>query len=369
MKPPSTKGARFAKSFKGLGVRFSFAFFILLTIVTLATSWLKPESFEKGREIAGDTAAPALSVLQFPAKIASDIVSWSENIIFLYRENKELRAENELLKTWHVAAERLTAENERLRSLLGMKSITAAPVASARVVGQSSSNFVRSVIVNAGTDDNVEQNNTVLDQTGVVGRVMTAGKHTSRVLLLTDLNSRVPVKVLPSEVNAILAGDNSGTPSLIFIPGGVTFNVGDWIVTTGHGGVFPPDLPIGRISSLPQGAPPRVALTTDYSRLDMVRIYKYTPPPAPVTAEVLDDISLPQTISTPPEGFTPPGGTPAPAATPAAPATAPTAAETPAAETPATGTEQSQETSETTNEEEEEGVTPPPESVSGGSFE
>ncbi|MDA5193480.1 rod shape-determining protein MreC [Govanella unica] len=340
MKSPGTKGARFAKSFKGLGARFSFAFFMLLGAVVLIASRADPSLFDHSRSVAEDTAAPALNVLRFPAKITANVVSWTENIIFLHRENARLTEDNNRLKAWHVAAERLTAENERLRGLLGLKTITAAPVASANVVGQSSSNFVRSVIIDAGKTEGIDHNNTVLDQTGLVGRIISVGKSTSRVLLLTDLNSRVPVKVLPSEVNAILAGDNSGTPSLIFIPGGVTFNVGDWIVTTGHGGVFPPDVPIGRISALPQGAPPRVALTTDYSRLDTVRIYKYTPPPAPVAAEVLDS------------GPAAPAAQPKPATPAAAPTTAPAPATQPAAPEP-----------------DEEDATPPPESVPNRGFE
>lgn len=359
MQPPRTKGARLAKSFKGLGARFSFVFFIVLGVGLLIVGRANPKLFIETRAAAGDAAAPVLTVLRFPARVAAGVVGWTENVIFLYRDNARLREENARLRAWHVAAERLTAENERLRGLLDLKTITAVPVASAQVVGQSSSNFVRSVLIDAGSKQGVEHNNTVIDQSGLIGRVLVAGKTSARVLLLTDLNSRVPVKVLPSEVNAILAGDNSENPTLIFIPGGVTFNVGDWVVTTGHGGVFPPDMAIGRISALPQGAPPRVALATDYSRLNLVRIYKYTPPPAPVAAENLD------------------GGTPAPAPSGTLPATtapapaAPTAQQAaPAAVTPATPAAPAASTTAPAEPEpDEEDTTPPPEPVPNGTFE
>ncbi len=289
---PRPQGARLAKSFKGFGARFSFVFFIILAIATLIASRFEPRLVDRAQSVLTDATAPILTVLNYPVRIASDIVSWSENLISMHRENTRLRAENEALKTWEAAGERLLLENERLRALLDLKEAKAQPVAAARVIGQSNGNYTRNVVINAGRNKGLKRDNTVVDSSGLIGRVTSVGALSSRVLLLTDLNSRVPVKVLPSEVNAILAGDNSDTPTLLFLPGGVTFNVGDWVVTTGHGGVFPPDIAIGRIAGLPEGMAPKVMLTTDYSRIDNVRVFNYDPPPAPPPAQRLDNDDL-----------------------------------------------------------------------------
>jgi rod shape-determining protein MreC len=162
-------------------------------------------------------------------------------------------------------------------------------VATGRIIGQSSGNYVRAVLINVGRTAGVARGNVAVDADGVLGRVIAVGERTARVLLLTDLNSRIPVKVLPAGVNAILVGDNLDQPQVSFLPADAKVSAGDWIVTTGHGGIFPPDLPVGRVVNVPKSGAPRVALAADLTRLDYIRVLRFSPEDHAVTLPATPD--------------------------------------------------------------------------------
>ncbi|HEY8352093.1 MAG TPA: rod shape-determining protein MreC [Sphingomonadales bacterium] len=323
MKARRSKGARLAKSFRGAGGRIALIFFTLLALVLLAVSRLEPRFLEQGRVAALDASAPLLQLVAYPVSLFNRGLAWTENLLYVHRENERLRADNAALLQWQTAAQQLMVENARLRALLHIRDVRAEPVATGRVIGQSGGNFVRSVVLNVGEDDGVRRGHMASDVNGIVGRVIGTGRKSSRVLLLTDLNSRIPVKVLPADVNAILAGNNDDQPVLIFLPGGVTINVGDWVVTTGHGGIFPPDMPVGRIAAIPAGADPRVEPAADLTRLDYLRIFAYTPPEAP--AGNAAPPKTPEVLTEPGSAEVPEAAEPTPPAQPATPAPAPDA--------------------------------------------
>ena len=115
---------------------------------------------------------------------------------------------------------------------------------------------------------------------GLAGRAAAVGLRSARVLLITDINSRVPVVVEASRHRAILTGDNSGLPRLAFLPANAAVRSGDMVVTSGHGGVFPPGLPVGRISRSDDGVV-RVQPFVKFERLEFVRVVDFSGVPAP----------------------------------------------------------------------------------------
>jgi rod shape-determining protein MreC len=170
-----------------------------------------------------------------------------------------------------------------------------------------------------------------------MGRVIASGNRSARILLLTDLNSRIPVMVEGVNLKAILTGDNSVHPSLEYLPSGARIPAGARVVTTPDGGVFPPGIPVGVVAG--NSRTPRVNLFTGEGRADFVRILSYT---AKVDVNAAVSEPLPgATTEQPSPAVAPeqpkPNSTPAPAAPagPAAaaatPALAPTAQATPPA--------------------------------------
>lgn len=278
MRKPRSRDGRIADTLLGVGSRFALLLFVVLAIALLVAGRIEPRILDQSRAVATDLAAPFLDLISKPVGFFSGLMERGENLIYVYRENERLRSENERLRTWQAAAEALAVENQRLRALTDLGEIDATPVTSARVIGQAGGKFVQSVLINAGARDGVAKGQTVTDGLGIVGRIISVGRHSSRVLLVNDLNSRIPVKILPEGVNAILAGNNQRDPMITFLPGKTDINPGDWVVTTGHGGAFPPDIAVGRILPRDGDQPPRVRLEADLDRLDLVRILDYSVP-------------------------------------------------------------------------------------------
>ncbi|MEM7424423.1 MAG: rod shape-determining protein MreC, partial [Pseudomonadota bacterium] len=102
------------------------------------------------------------------------------------------------------------------------------------------------------------------------------GDRAARVLLLTDFSSRVPVVIQPGARRAVLSGDGTPAPKLEFLDGGERIKAGDLVETSGDGGVFPPNLPVGRVVVTTQGTW-RSVLLSDYARLEFVRLLRYEP--------------------------------------------------------------------------------------------
>ena len=273
MRKPTSRDGRFADTLLGFGARFALFLFIALSVAMLLVGRLEPRFLEDTRSALADMAAPFLDLAQWPVEAAKSGLQWGENITFVYRENARLRLENERLQEWQSAAEILSLENDRLRALLDFnEDIDATSITTARVIGQTGGRFFQSILINAGARDGIAKGHTVVDQNGVIGRVIRAGRHSARVLLLNDLNSRIPVKILPDGINAILAGDNQRDPVIEFLPAGTKIKPGDWVVTTGHGGAFPPNMAVGRIETIDPANNYRVKLAADLDRLDIVRI-------------------------------------------------------------------------------------------------
>jgi rod shape-determining protein MreC len=143
------------------------------------------------------------------------------------------------------------------------------------VIADSGGPFSQSALVNVGSRDGVIDGSAAVDGRGLVGRVVGVGENAARLLLLTDFSSRVPVVIQPSGKRAILVGDGTAAPRLDFVEGGDAIGAGDLLETSGDGGVFPPNLPVGR--AILSGSTWRAALAADYARMEFVRLLRYRP--------------------------------------------------------------------------------------------
>lgn len=242
--------------------------------------------YEPLRAYLSDFAAPILEVLSQPTSVVVRLVEQSRAIINTYQDNIRLTEENRRLLRWQEAALAASRENAQLRDLL--KLVPAAPVSyvTARVIGTSGGAYLRNLLVNAGRDNGVTRGQAAISGEGLVGRVYDVGARTARILLITDLNSRVPVVIERSRQRAILAGDNSEYPALWYLDPATAVLSGDRVITSGEGGVFPPGLPVGIVKSVDRGSP-RVEPLPRLYQVGYVRIVDYGLAdglPAPVAA-------------------------------------------------------------------------------------
>jgi rod shape-determining protein MreC len=230
--------------------------------------------FDSVRTAVSDAAAPVLDTLSRPLTAVGNVIDRVQMIVTTYQENARLEAENQRLLQWQQTALNLAADNQRLRGLLKAVPDAAVSYVTARVIANSGGAFVRMILINAGTEDHIARGQAAITGEGLVGRLTEVGDRAARVLLITDLNSRIPVTVERSHVNAVLAGDNSERPRLLYLPPPDGVKVGDRIVTSGEGGVFPPGLPVGVVGSL-DAAGPRVEPYVELSQIGYVLVVDY----------------------------------------------------------------------------------------------
>ncbi len=252
----------------------SLAFLTVVAFVALVVARAQDGIFEGVRETVTDAAAPVMEVVAAPA---AEFKRWSEGVssfFSVYEENQRLREENARLRSNLTELAELQRKTQRYEELLKVRPDDKITFVAARVIADATGPFVRTVLVNAGREQGLSKGQAVVDERGLLGRVITAGQRSARVLLLTDLNSRVPVLIEGSNLKAIMVGDNSGQPTLEYLPPGSRITTGARIVTTPDGGVFPPGIAVGIVAS---SKAPRVDLFTGEARADFVRILKYTP--------------------------------------------------------------------------------------------
>ncbi len=227
---------------------------------------------ERIRATVVDAAAPVLDVMSKPAETVAAVFTNLRELTAIRAENDRLERENDRLMRWQAVARQLEAENEALKNLLHYVPAPHATTISARVVADTGGTFARSLVVLAGKRDGVRKGQSVMSGEGLVGTVAEAGIRSSRVLLLTDINSRIPVLLEESRVRAILTGDNQDRPQLRFIKSQGSVVPGDRVVTSGDASVFPEGVPIGVVASVDEKLGIRVELFVEQDRLEVVRI-------------------------------------------------------------------------------------------------
>jgi rod shape-determining protein MreC len=268
------------------GHRVATPLLVAAAIVMIILGKVDQVIIESVRVSLTDNAAPILAMLSRPLSVISDVAEHARMMVDLYQDNLRLNEENKRLMDWQQAALALADENRELRALLKLVPQSAHSFVSARVIASSGGAYLRNVMIDAGSDNGVARGQAVLAGDGLVGRVYEVGARAARVLLITDLNSRIPVKVGRSRQRAILAGDNSPSPFLMYLDPAVPVEVGDRLVTSGEGGIFPPGLPVGVVAAVASTAP-RVAPDVRLSQVEYVRIVDYGLAqglPNPVTA-------------------------------------------------------------------------------------
>lgn len=241
---------------------------------------------ERARMVLADALSPLFATIGKPVAAAHAALEDLRGLLSLRSENARLRQQNGQLLQWQQVAMALDAENATLKANLHWIPDPSPSYVTTRVVADAGGVYARAVLLPIGRSHGVAKGQIALDEQGLVGRVTELGARSARVLLVTDMNSRIPVSLESSHGRAILLGTNGPRPRLMHWPEGVTPIEGERVVTSAEANAFPSGLPLGVVRYGPGNAP-EVELAARLERLDAVRLFDYglrsvPPPEAPV---------------------------------------------------------------------------------------
>jgi rod shape-determining protein MreC len=229
---------------------------------------------EKARIALADGLGPIYAVLAVPLGRIHATITETAALWDMREEIARLRDENETLRRWQSVALALDAENQRLKASLRWVPDPTASFVSARVVADAGGVYAKAVLLSVGPNHGIRKGEIAVDERGLVGRITEVGTRTARVLLITDLNSRIPVIMETSRTHAILVGTNGTRPRLQYWSEGTAPQEGEHIVTSAEANTFPANLPIGTVHYSSSGAP-EVEPAAMLQKLEVVRIFDY----------------------------------------------------------------------------------------------
>lgn len=251
-------------------VRLILPFLIFASVGLLVLSRINHSAIAEMRARMSAGLSPALEALATPLAPLRQFGRRMASQINMTEELQQLRADNQKLNSWEWRARELERKLADLERLARVAPEARVDFVTSRVIADSSGAFRRSVLIDSGTSQNVRAGYPVINADGLVGRVVEAGPATARVLLSTDLNSRIPVVIGDAGVRAILAGDNGPAPRLIYIPQDAKISIGDDVATSGAGGLFPRGLRIGKV--IGDIGNPRVAPRAKLDQLEYLSV-------------------------------------------------------------------------------------------------
>lgn len=251
---------------------------VIFTLVCLALAGLwriESERVDALRMSVIDLVMPVYTALIAPIGNASDMLRNFQSYQTLAEENRELRRELQRMQSWREAALQLEQENARLLDLNRVQVDPELTHVTGQVIADGDKGFRQSALINVGANDGIEDGWATMDGLGLVGRIAGIGENTARILLLTDVFSRVPARIQATGEKALVTGDNTHVPRLEFLDLSNAARPGDRVITSGDGAVFPPNLLIGYVVEDAKGNI-RVSLAADLGRLEYLRVLRPT---------------------------------------------------------------------------------------------
>lgn len=254
--------------------KFAISLLFLIAFIMMLFNKTDTLLIDKTSSVATDILSPIVELLAIPAKIVSGTLNYFYDFKNIRSENKRLREENRELVIKNSRAASLEVENRLLAKLLNYIPPKEANYSTAKVIAEEGNAFSRALIVYTAGNDKVKKGQIALSDNGVIGRVEKVGTVYSKILLITDINSKIPVVIERNRVRAILSGDNTSVPRLIFTPLESEIAIGDKVVTSGVAGVFPSGLPVGKVISTDKNNI-QVKTFTNLDKIEYVRIVDY----------------------------------------------------------------------------------------------
>ncbi|MBO6480110.1 MAG: rod shape-determining protein MreC [Pelagibacteraceae bacterium] len=231
------------------GAKQKFSLFVLillsLSIFVLDISELKPVKIL--RSLLNDGVYRISAISSSPIKFSGTVKDFFITHIFVYKENRKLKTELEELKNKDFQTLYLQTANKRLQDIIQLEKKSTFTTVAAKVLLDKNSPYLNSVIINRGSNSGIKLGMPVLSEGNLVGRVVEVNFFSARILLLNDLNSKIPVMISPKGSQAILSGRGEDKPKLEYLPEKFELNDKNLVFTSGKDGIFFEGIPVGNV--------------------------------------------------------------------------------------------------------------------------
>ena len=232
---------------KGTKQRFSLFVLIIISILLIFFDSIDTKILNNSRSFIKDIIYRGTIAVSLPSKSFSQFSKNVSDHLNLYKDYNQLKEENAKLKNNISEIDFLELENSQLRQLIDEQIQSPSNLVSARVIIDKQSPYLNSFIINIGTNKKIKKGMAALDGKNFVGRIVDVNYFSSRVLLISDLNSKIPIIIEPTAEHGILSGHGSENPTIDYLPENYKLKDNDKIYTSGKEGIFSPGLPIGEI--------------------------------------------------------------------------------------------------------------------------
>lgn len=256
--------------------KYSLSALILLTLAILILGKYDFKIINYSKISLKEIAYRSTFVFSTPENLIKKSFIATKNHFLVYEENKILKEKVEDLETKDYNSEFILAENERLKETLNELNFSSNEIL-AKVIVDKQSPFLKSIIVNKGSKHGAELGMAVLDKEYLVGKIVELNFTTSRVLLLSDLNSKIPVDILPNSIQSILSGTGKENGKIQYVKEETLIENENKVFTSGAGGIFKPGIPIGEIDKKQSNLDINVSFFSDFSQLRFVKLRSFSP--------------------------------------------------------------------------------------------
>ena len=255
--------------------KYSLSALILLTLAILILGKYDFKIINYSKISLKEIAYRSTFVFSTPENLIKKSFIATKNHFLVYEENKILKEKVKDLETKDYNSEFILAENERLKETLNELNFSSNEIL-AKVIVDKQSPFLKSIIVNKGSKHGAELGMAVLDKEYLVGKIVELNFTTSRVLLLSDLNSKIPVDILPNNIQSILSGTGKENGKIQYVKEETLIENENKVFTSGAGGIFKPGIPIGEIDKKPSNLDINVSFFSDFSQLRFVKLRSFS---------------------------------------------------------------------------------------------
>ena len=256
--------------------KYSLSALILLTLAILILGKYDFKIINYSKISLKEIAYRSTFVFSTPENLIKKSFIATKKHFLVYEENKILKEKVKDLETKDYSSEFILIENQRLKETLNELNFSSNEIL-AKVIVDKQSPFLKSIIVNKGSKHGAELGMAVLDKEYLVGKIVELNFTTSRVLLLSDLNSKIPVDILPNNIQSILSGTGKENGKIQYVKEETLIENENKVFTSGAGGIFKPGIPIGEIDKKQSNLDINVSFFSDFSQLRFVKLRSFSP--------------------------------------------------------------------------------------------